>query len=270
MHLRRESCVNRPVRFGAALAVAALVGLSPSLGATASHPVQAPATQAPPQAPATQAPAPDEASTIAQARALVQQLLAGDTAPLVARFTDQVKAAVSEAQIKQGVAGLPAQVGAFQSQGTARFEAKGPLRVVTVTCQYERAAIEVVIAFDAADRIAGLSMRPAAAPAPPYVPAPYAVATAFKDQPVTVDAGGWPLPGTLSMPAGAGPFPAVVLVHGSGPQDRDSTLGPLKPLRDLAEGLASTRHRRAALREAHEGPSHADDAHDDRDRRGHR
>lgn len=29
------------------------------------------------------------------------------------------------------------------------------------------------------------------------------------------------LAGTLSLPAGDGPFPAVVFVTGSGPQDRD-------------------------------------------------
>jgi len=40
-------------------------------------------------------------------------------------------------------------------------------------------------------------------------------------------------------PEGKGPFPAVVLVHGSGPQDRDETIGPNKPFRDLAWGLAS-------------------------------
>ena len=46
------------------------------------------------------------------------------------------------------------------------------------------------------------------------------------------------LPGTLTIPAGEGPFPAVVLVHGSGPSDRDETVGSVKPFRDLAEGLA--------------------------------
>ena len=32
--------------------------------------------------------------------------------------------------------------------------------------------------------------------------------------------------------------PLVILVHGSGPNDRDETIGPNKPFRDLAQGLA--------------------------------
>ena len=56
---------------------------------------------------------------------------------------------------------------------------------------------------------------------------------------VVIGQGEWSLPGTLTLPAGEGPFPAVVLVHGSGPNDRDETLGPLKPFRDLSVGLAS-------------------------------
>ena len=48
----------------------------------------------------------------------------------------------------------------------------------------------------------------------------------------------WELPGTLTMPEGEGPFPAVILIHGSGPQDRDETVGANKPFRDIAQGLA--------------------------------
>jgi hypothetical protein len=46
------------------------------------------------------------------------------------------------------------------------------------------------------------------------------------------------LPGLVTIPAGKGPFPLVVLVHGSGPNDRDETVGPNRPFRDLARGLA--------------------------------
>ena len=47
------------------------------------------------------------------------------------------------------------------------------------------------------------------------------------------------LPGILTLPAGDGPFPAVVLVHGSGPNDMDETIFSVKPFKDLAEGLAA-------------------------------
>jgi dienelactone hydrolase len=81
----------------------------------------------------------------------------------------------------------------------------------------------------------------ASAPKPPeYRPPDYADPASFTEREVTVGAATeWALPGTLTLPKGAGPHPAVVLVHGSGPQDRDETLGPNKPFRDLAWGLAS-------------------------------
>jgi dienelactone hydrolase len=48
------------------------------------------------------------------------------------------------------------------------------------------------------------------------------------------------LSGTLTLPkTGSAPWPAVVLVHGSGPEDRDETVGGCKPFRDLAWGLAA-------------------------------
>jgi dienelactone hydrolase len=73
-----------------------------------------------------------------------------------------------------------------------------------------------------------------------YQPPAYAIPSSYTEKEVTVGAGTeWALPGTLTMPAGAGTFPAVVLVHGSGPNDRDETISASKPFRDLAFGLAS-------------------------------
>ena len=42
----------------------------------------------------------------------------------------------------------------------------------------------------------------------------------------------------MAMPTATDKVSAVVLVHGSGPQDRDETIGPNRPFLDIARGLA--------------------------------
>ncbi|WP_165370587.1 alpha/beta hydrolase family protein [Hymenobacter persicinus] len=54
------------------------------------------------------------------------------------------------------------------------------------------------------------------------------------------------LSGTLTIPAGAGPFPAVVLLSDIGPQDRDGTVGTYRMYGELADYL--TRQGTAVLR----------------------
>jgi fermentation-respiration switch protein FrsA (DUF1100 family) len=58
--------------------------------------------------------------------------------------------------------------------------------------------------------------------------------------------GGVTLAGTLTEPKGSGPFPAVILISGSGPQDRDGTILGHKPFWVLADAL--TRRGIAVLR----------------------
>ena len=48
----------------------------------------------------------------------------------------------------------------------------------------------------------------------------------------------YPLKGMLTLPEGEGPFPAAVLVHGSGSSNMDEKVGKLTPFRDIALGLA--------------------------------
>lgn len=63
------------------------------------------------------------------------------------------------------------------------------------------------------------------------------------------------LAGTLTLPAGNGPFPAVVLVTGSGPQNRDEELFGHKPFAVIADYL--TRQGIAVLRCDDRGTGHS-------------
>ncbi|HEX6087943.1 MAG TPA: alpha/beta hydrolase [Thermoanaerobaculia bacterium] len=84
--------------------------------------------------------------------------------------------------------------------------------------------------------------QPAAArrPQEPKKPYPYA------EEDVVVANGDVRLAGTLTLPRSAPPFPAVVLITGSGAQDRDETVFGHKPFLVLADHL--TRRGLAVLR----------------------
>lgn len=133
---------------------------------------------------------------------------------------------------------LPARLGAFKKQAAARREELQGYQIVLVTCEFEKATLDARVVFDKAGKIAGLGFVPTAPPVK-YEPPAYADPSRFEETEVTVGTSDWALPGTLTRPKGEGPFPALVLVHGSGPNDRDETLGPNKPFKDLAWGLAS-------------------------------
>jgi dienelactone hydrolase len=99
---------------------------------------------------------------------------------------------------------------------------------------FEKATIDFRVVMDGAGRVAGFFLVPHAEPPDPNekIDAP------GEETEVEIGAGDRALPGTLTVPRAGGPFPAVVLVHGSGPNDRDETLGLNTPFRDLAWGLA--------------------------------
>jgi len=186
-----------------------------------------------------QDPAPAEDSLTVKARAFLAALEKGEFDLAAGDFDATMKKVSGPDKLevlwrKQ----LPAKLGAFKKQSTARREQFQDYEIVLVTCEFEKAVIDARIVFDKAEKLAGFAFVPTAPPAA-YAPPAYADPAGFEESEVTVGSGEWALPGTLTRPKGDGPFPAVLLVHGSGPSNRDEELGPNKPFKDLAWGLAS-------------------------------
>jgi uncharacterized protein len=188
--------------------------------------------------PVRTAPQNEDALTV-KARAFLEAMAKGDFQGAVRDFDATMLKVFGPDKIEAMWAKqLPAQLGAFKQQGPARREELQGYEIVLITCSFEKALIDARVVFDKAGKIAGLNFVPTAPPAK-YEPPAYADPAKFEETEVTVGTGEWALPGTLTMPKGAGPFPGLVLVHGSGPNDRDETLGPNKPFKDLAWGLAT-------------------------------
>lgn len=130
------------------------------------------------------------------------------------------------------------QVGSFKEQKSVWTESVQNYDIVYVTCVFEKATLDIKVVFDKNKKIAGQFFVPPRS-STEYNPPEYVEKKRFSEKEVEFGIEGWFLPGILSLPRGKGPFPALVLVHGSGPNDRDESLGPNKPFRDLAWGLAS-------------------------------
>lgn len=56
---------------------------------------------------------------------------------------------------------------------------------------------------------------------------------------VLIQSGNYGLPAELLIPKGVENYPVVVLIHGSGPSDRDEAMQTLRPFKDIAYGLAN-------------------------------
>ena len=126
--------------------------------------------------------------------------------------------------------------GAMEKVGDAQATKSGPNTIVVVPVKFAQRNLNLRFIVNGAGLLSLFVMQPGAIE---WTRPAYSKPETFTEREVTVGEAEWKLPGTLSVPAGAGPFPAVVLVHGTGPNDRDETVGATKVFKDLAEGLAS-------------------------------
>ncbi len=140
----------------------------------------------------------------------------------------------------QGLVGLPL-LGVRREGNVITAEIGIPLNPATITAElsedgqrltghYKQGPFDLEIDFPREAEYAEPTFNRPQHPEPPY---PYAVREVSIEHP-----DGHVLAGTLSMPSGTGPFTAVVLITGSGPQDRDETIFGHKPFLVIADYLA--------------------------------
>ncbi|HEU0119924.1 MAG TPA: alpha/beta fold hydrolase [Bryobacteraceae bacterium] len=140
---------------------------------------------------------------------------------LYGRFSPRMKATLTVDKLRE----LASAFGTCQppTETPAARTARPGMDVYVFRLDCTRRAVGLSLTVDEQGVIQGMFFVE-----PPAAPAALAVVT-----------GEYRLPAVLTMPKGDGPFAAVVLVHGSGPHDMDETIGPNKPFREIAEGLAA-------------------------------
>ncbi len=149
-------------------------------------------------------------------------------------MTAQMKLAAAMSGGMKGLAGSLSVLGTLEKTGSAyEGEIKG-YHAFFIPCVFSGGSVDLILVTDQG-AVAGLSTGPYTGETEKMTESDAYESIAL---PLAVPSMNGELPGTLTLPRGEGPFPVVILVHGSGPNDRDETIMSLKPFRDLAEGLA--------------------------------
>lgn len=105
-----------------------------------------------------------------RATQVLDQLDAGQYDEVAANFDAQMAGAMDAATLGQVWESLPQQLGALQSRGEPVASQQDGHDVVVVPVQYERAAANVTLAFNAEGQLAGLFVQPAQPAAQPAEP----------------------------------------------------------------------------------------------------
>jgi dienelactone hydrolase len=177
----------------------------------------------------------------AVSRRAMNLLLAGRYSDLEEMFTAEMRSQLTDEVLRGQIGPQIRALGTAEKPGEPAIEAAGSATVAVIRVKFSSATIDWRFTVNPDGKIAGLFFQPGEQAAGDEWQRPsYSRPSAFHERDLTVGDGSWRLPGTLTIPnSSGGAVPGVVLVHGSGPLDRDETVGANKPFRDLAEGLAS-------------------------------
>lgn len=160
-----------------------------------------------------------------------------------AHFDSTMKSVLGPSALEQAWKQRTASLGALTAwRIVGRGEVSGSLvRLVNIDFAKAPKAFALRIAVDLSGEIGGLYFVEAQNEATANsLDPPYVRLGAFKARDITIGTPDGPLGGTITIPTGTGPFPGAVLVHGSGPNDRDERIFANRPFRDIAEGLSSS------------------------------
>ena len=176
----------------------------------------------------------------ANGRKALDLLLAANYPEFIKLLTPAAKEKLTPDFLRDRVSGELKDFGGVQEIGAPIAAKNGETDLLSFPVKFTRASINIQLSLDASGKVSGLYLRRPEDPLPNTWKRPaYSKPDAFRERQVTVGTDDWKLGGTLTVPMGKGPFPAVVLVHGPGPNDRDEAIFATKIFADIAEGLAS-------------------------------
>lgn len=171
---------------------------------------------------------------IAKAQEVWLQLQDKQGQAVYKQCTTQVQQKLTVQQLNGLVQMLELQMGTYQSNEDWKTTAKDNFQIVTARMHFKHADIQFTISYNTENKIGGIFFSPI----PKKAKAPQSTSD-FTEKKISIGSAPYILNGLLTLPkTNKANYPCVVLVHGSGQQDMNESIGPNKPFQDIAHGLA--------------------------------
>lgn len=153
-------------------------------------------------------------------------------------FDTVVSNQINATMMQQIWESMPRYLGEYQSYGEIRTEKGDSTESVFVRCHFAKTKMDLQLTYNEQQKIIGIFFLPPKNTSA-YNSPEYAKSNKFYESKITLKSGKYELPGILCIPNTVKHPPVAILLAGSGPNDRDESVGPNKPLKDIAVGLAS-------------------------------
>ena len=143
---------------------------------------------------------------------LIDRLAKGDFQGAASNFAGVMRNMAPPEKLSEIWTSLQAQMGPYERRTGVRTQQEESYQIALVTAEFQRSTVDFKVVVDNEGKIAGFFIagtKPKPGTGPEYAPPVYVHKDAFQEREVTVGTGEWALPGTLSVPVGAGPFTVV-------------------------------------------------------------
>jgi dienelactone hydrolase len=149
------------------------------------------------------------------------------------QFDKTLADALGAREIKYIWTRVEKQLGKYSSHGITTFKTIDEIVQYTTPLYFEKGSIELKTSFDEKEKLSGIFFRPKA-----YSPPIYGQNLVYNKEDVMVTSGNYSLPGEVVLPKNAvNKPPLIIMVHGSGANDRYESIYSVMVFKDLMFGL---------------------------------
>lgn len=148
-------------------------------------------------------------------------------------FDKNLADALGAREIKYIWVRVEKQLGKYKSHGTTTAKTKDEIIQYTTPLYFEKGSIELQTSFNEKEKLSGIFFRPKA-----YSPPVYGQNLVYNKEDITITTGKFALPGEVVLPKNlSSKPPLVIMVHGSGANDRYESIYSVMVFKDLMLGL---------------------------------